>query len=482
MRVGKLGLARLSATLLDAAAIVPPLRATCAHMHENQGRIRAAARLMGADPAPYGRRMRELAAALGAGALPLPTIERSPRRPFDGRVVMALHGSPPHLNNGYAVRTRCLLDGLGAAGVDCVAVTRPNFPHDMAAFRAVPPRTIDEAEGHRWHRLASPAPLWEGPLSDYVQAFADGLARLAAERGATVIHAASNHVCGLAACLAAERVGARAVYELRGLWHWSTINRRPGWGGSETFALHEALERQATLRADRVVVLSEALAAHVRGWGVEPARIACVPNGVDAETFAPTARDEGLRARWGARPETFVVGFVGTFTPYEGLDTLLESIALLRTRGLDIVPVLVGDGEDTERLKRLAAKLGVPAAFPGRVPFGDVPKALAAMDCCPFPRRAEGATLLVPPLKLAEAMACGVPVAVADIPPLTETVIDGETGIVFAQGVKSLAAALAALQRDRATREEMARKARAWVAANRSWDTVTRTLLAAWQD
>ncbi|HLO76425.1 MAG TPA: glycosyltransferase, partial [Magnetospirillum sp.] len=379
------------------------MRATAAHMHEGEGRLSRASRLMDNDTTPYGRRLAELTRALSDGALPLPPPCPEPAAADVAHAVMALHASPPHVNNGYTVRTLCLLDALRRAGVECAAVTRPNFPHDSAAFRGVPRTDADQAGGHVFHRLHAQAALWEGPLSAYVDAFAIGLADHARRSGAGVVHAASNHVCGLAACLAAEQVGVRSVYELRGLWHWSTINRRPGWQNSETFALHEALERQAALRAHRVVVLSDALAQHARGWGVDPARIVAVPNGVDADAFAPVPRDEAVRAAWGASPETFVAGFVGTFTPYEGLDTLLQAVARLRQRGVDAMAVLVGDGEEADRLKALAGKLGAKAAFPGRVPFAQVPKALAAMDCCPFPRRAEGATLLVPPLKLAEA-------------------------------------------------------------------------------
>ncbi|HLO77729.1 MAG TPA: glycosyltransferase, partial [Magnetospirillum sp.] len=85
-------------------------------------------------------------------------------------------------------------------------------------------------------------------------------------------------------------------------------------------------------------------------------------------------------------------------------------------------------------------------------------------------------------LKLAEAMAAQVPVAVADIAPLTEMVTHGETGRVFAQGADALAEALEAVRLDPAAAQAMARAARAWVVANRTWDAVSRRLLSAWRD
>jgi glycosyltransferase involved in cell wall biosynthesis len=391
---------------------------------------------------------------------------------------MVLYASPPWLDNGYTVRTRCLLDELARQGTDCTAVTRPNFPNDLAAFRDA--EAVSELGGYE--RLSTAETMWEGPLDAYIRAFADRLALLARQRGASVIHAASNHVCGLAAALAAEQVGARSVYEIRGLWHWSTMHRRPGWENSESFALAEALERQAAARADRIIVLSEALANHVGAWGIPTDRIRRIGNGVDIDCFAPRARDDALRARWGAGPESFVIGFVGTFAPYEGLDVLLAASALLRGRGIDARAVLIGSGESETCLRNLARRLDLPVHFGARVPHAEVPRALASMDCCPFPREASGAASLVPPLKLGEAMAGAVPVVVADIRPLTEMVRDGGTGIVVASGAAALADGLERVWRDRDGSRRMAAAARDWMIENRTWDRLVRRVVEAWSD
>lgn len=481
-RVGS-WLQSLPPTLLDLAVLVPGLRPTIAHLHEHAGRLRQAARILQGDGSPYAERMRGLTAALDQGGLvSLGEHPVVPRRDFNGRAVMALYGAPPWLNNGYTVRTFCLLQELARQGMQCLPVTRPNFPRDLAAFRDAPEVPFDAVDNQQYERLTCPAPLWEGRLDSYIVAFADRLVDLARRHEATVIHAASNHVCGLAAALAADRVGARSVYEIRGLWHWSTVNRRPGWEHTESFALHEALERQAALRADRVIVLAEALAEHVLGWGVPPERVRCIGNGVDLDRFSPQPRDDAMRARWGARPDSFVLGFVGTFAPYEGLDVLLESAVLLRKRGIDVRPVLIGSGEMEDRLRALAKRLGLPVHFGDRVPHAEIPGVLASMDCCPFPRRASGAALLVPPLKLGEAMASGVPVVVADIPPLTEMVRDGATGRVVPPGPSALAQVLEIAWRDPEGSRRMAVAARKWMIDNRSWPSLAQRMIGTWSD
>jgi glycosyltransferase involved in cell wall biosynthesis len=465
--------------LAGAIAPLPPLRPAAARLYESAGRLRSAAGVAGRSA--YGARLAEMAFALERRELPLPPrpANREPRS-FNRRVVMALYGSEPWFANGYSIRTRCLAAQLAAAGIDCVAATRPNFPQDTAAGRRVPRADEETFGGVRYRRLAAGPSMMAGPPSAYVGAFADGLEALVRASGANVVHAASNHLVGLAACLAAERAGARSVYEIRGLWHWSTAARRPGWEASDTFALHEALERQAALRADRVVVLSAPLADYVRGWGVAAERIAVVANGVDPQAFRPHPRDLALRRALGAGPDTFLVGFVGTFTPYEGIDTLLEAVALLRRRGIDAAAALIGDGEEGSRLKCLARRLRVPAAFPGRVAFERVPAYLGALDVHAFPRRRRGATELVPPLKLAEAMACGVPVAVADLPPLVECVTNERTGLVFGHGPAALAAALERLRAEPGLAATLAEAARAWAVERRSWRNSIRPLLEAY--
>jgi glycosyltransferase involved in cell wall biosynthesis len=482
-RIGLDLVGRCPPWLVDTAARLPLLRRPAARLHEYRGRLRHAASLVGSDGTRYGDRLAELAAAFDRNGLslpPRPERSGSSASGFNRRVVMALYGSEPWFANGYSIRTRCLLRELTAAGVGCVPVTRPNFPLDLAAGRNTVRVDAEEHAGQCYRRLSADAGMMDGPVAEYIAAFAAGLAAIVRDSGASVVHAASNHVVGLAACLAAERTGARSIYEIRGLWHWSTATRRRGWETSETFALHEALERQAALRADRVVVLSRPLADHVRGWGVPEDRITIVANGVDPAMFTPLPRDRAMRSALGAGAATFLAGFIGTFTPYEGLDTLLEAVALLRSRGIDAAAALIGDGEEQPRLQALARRLRVPASFPGRVPFERVPAYLAACDVYPVSRRHSYVAALVPPLKLAEAMACAVPVVVADLPPLTESVVHQRTGLVYGHGAALLADALQRVHADRGFAASLAAAGRDWAAAHRSWRVVTEPLLSAY--
>ena len=123
--------------LLELAGAVPSFRETVAHLHEDAGRVRRAAQLLSRSASPYANRMRGLAAAIDQRQLAgIEAPDARPGRiPFNRRALMVLYASPPWLDNGYTVRTRCLLDELAQQGMDCTDATRPNFPNDIAAFR-----------------------------------------------------------------------------------------------------------------------------------------------------------------------------------------------------------------------------------------------------------------------------------------------------------------------------------------------------------
>ncbi len=468
---------RCPAGVVDLLGRMPPLRFRAAWWHESCGRIGRAAALLppragNSKLARYAARLRDFQEVLETGHLTLPepaTENRPSPLPFKGRTVMALYGSEPWMTAGYGVRTRCLLRALEGRGIACTPVTRPNFPADWPGHDGAPVGREETADGVTYRRLVSPVShQWDSPRR-YIEAFADGLVEIARETGASLLHAASNHIVGLAASLAATRLGLPWVYEIRGLWHRTTVSRRPGWERSELYRIHEALERQAAMRADRVVTLSEELARHVAGWGVPRDRISTVPNGVDEALFEPSARNEALRRDLGATDETLLVGFIGTFTPYEGLDRLIQAATALRSEGLEISLALVGDGEEERALRSLARRLGAPTVFAGRVPFDRVPAYYHALDLCAFPRRNLDATRLTPPLKLAEAMASGLPVLVSDLPALTEVVTDGHDGLVAGQGPDDLKEGLRRLADDPGLRRRLGAAGRERVRDGYRW-------------
>ena len=97
-------------------------------------------------------------------------------------------------------------------------------------------------------------------------------------------------------------------------------------------------------------------------------RVVTIPNGVDTELFSPGPADPGLRAELGLEGR-FVVGWIGSFRRFHGIDVLIEAAARARRDVPELALLLVGDGLGRPALEVHARKLGVPAVLPGTVAY-----------------------------------------------------------------------------------------------------------------
>ncbi|MFD7100051.1 glycosyltransferase [Streptomyces xanthophaeus] len=197
--------------------------------------------------------------------------------------------------------------------------------------------------------------------------------------------------------------------------------------GGATAALALRWERYGARWADRVLCVSEAERRAGETEGIT-ARWSVVRNGVDLDHFRPGAPDPD-QDKAAARaalplPEGFpgegpLTVCVGRLCPQKGQDVLLRAWPEV----VGAVPgarlALVGDGPDTERLRRTAALSGTGVHFAGAA--ADIRPWLRAADLVVLPSRWEGMALA--PL---EAMACGRPVLVSDVSGARESLPPGQ--------------------------------------------------------
>ena len=225
--------------------------------------------------------------------------------------------------------------------------------------------------------------------------------------------------------------------------------------------------------ADAVVTLSETMRRDIldRG-GTDPDRVVVVPNGVDVERFVPGPRDPELAARVGVGDDP-VIGYISSFTGYEGIRYLIEGTAELRRRGRRVRCLLVGDGEERAALEAAATAAGVDdgtVIFTGRVPHDEVLAYYRLIDVFVVPRTNDRVSQLVTPLKPYEAMAMERALVVSGVGALLEIVADGETGRSFRpEDPIDLADVVEPLLDDPAERERLGKAARVWVTEHRTW-------------
>src|SRR6185312_12015534 len=172
-----------------------------------------------------------------------------------------------------------------------------------------------------------------------------------------------------------------------------------------------------------------------------------------------------------------VIGFIGSFYDYEGLDDLIAAMPAEAAEHPDARLLLVGGGPKEAALRAQAqASPAAPAIrFIGRVPHDEVKRYYSLCDVMAYPRKRSRLTDLVTPLKPLEAMAQGRLVAASDVGGHRELVSDGATGILFPpDDPNGCAAALSSLFRRRDEWARLREAARAHVANNHDWERNVR--------
>ncbi len=230
------------------------------------------------------------------------------------------------------------------------------------------------------------------------------------------------------------------------------------------------VERRIWREADLVVGVSESLRRQLQRAGVVPARIRVLPNAVDTRLFQPDL-DGGLVRRRFELDGRFVIGFVGAFRPWHGLDLLLEGFEQLYREDSSMHLLLVGDGplrpHFEEEVRRM--KLQHAVTFTGEVAHKDVPHHLTAMDVAiaSYPAVED---FYYSPLKLFEYMAAGRAVIASRIGQVAEAIVDGVTGLLFEPGDRAgLVNCIRRLHSDAALRSELGRRANA-ACSERTWN------------
>lgn len=381
------------------------------------------------------------------------------------RVLHVLDHSLP-LHSGYTFRTRAIMTAQAASGLEVRGIT--GLRHEADG----PPAEV--ADGLLFHRTTGDAggPVGLRELRE-VARLAEAIERVAQDWRPDVLHAHSPALCGLAALRAGRKLGIPVVYEIRAFWEDAAVGNGTGRAGSVKYRLTRAMENRVVSEADAVFTICNGLRDDLITRGFDGGRIGISPNGVDLSLFGdPPARDDTLAAELGIPAGAPVIGFIGSFYDYEGLDDLIAAMPRLRQRHSDARLLLVGGGPMDAALRAQAA--ASPAAdaivFTGRVSHSEVERYYSLIDILAYPRKASRLTDLVTPLKPLEAMAQGRIVAASDVGGHRELIDDGETGTLFApDNPAACADALAYLIDARDGWECQRKRARAIVAERHDW-------------
>jgi len=347
------------------------------------------------------------------------------------KILHVLDHSIP-LQSGYTFRTLAILREQRALGWETVHLTSPKHTRPY-----VERETVDGWEFFRTPAATGPfarLPLL-GELA-LMQATGRRLAAVAAATRPDIIHAHSPVLNAIPAVRVGGRLGIPVVYEVRAFWEDAAASHGTGREGGPRYRLSRALETWALRRADAVTCICEGLRGDIAARGIPADKITVIPNAVNVEEFSGGAPpDVALARSLGVEGRT-VLGFIGSFYSYEGLELLLQAMPLVATKVPDARLLLVGGGPEDERLRRIAKErgLGESVIFTGRVPHDQVQRYYDLTDVLVYPRIPMRLTELVTPLKPLEAMAQDKIIVASDVGGHRELIRDGETGNLFRAG------------------------------------------------
>lgn len=383
------------------------------------------------------------------------------------RILHVLDHSLP-LQSGYAFRTAAIVREQRAQGFETLQLTTPrqNASDDL----------IEDVDGLRFYRTPMPGGARDRfALAGYLREMSATKRRidgLIDEFRPDVVHAHSPVLNVLPALRSAHGRGVPVVYEVRALWEDAAVDHGATREGSLRYRASRMLETYAMRRADHVTTICEGLRSEIVTRGIPASRVTVIPNAVDTREFVASATpDRELRSRLGLEGKT-VVGFAGSFYAYEGLDLLIDAVAMLGARMPDLRVLLVGGGPQDAALRDAVAErnLGTRVIFTGRVPHTDVQRYYGLIDVLAYPRRRMRLTELVTPLKPLEAMAQGRMFVASDVGGHRELVRHGETGyLCSANDPSALAHMIEHVFDNISAWPRIAAAARQFVESERTW-------------
>ncbi len=377
------------------------------------------------------------------------------------------------LQSGYTFRSQNIFRTQRKRGWEPIALTSPKHEESWKGQR----REFETIDGYRYYRTGSVSRA-RVPLEAEIRLMA-ALGRRIREivdlEKPDILHAHSPILNAIPALWAGRERGTPIVYEIRAFWEDAAVDHGTYSQGSWKYRLVKAIETWVCRKAYGVAVLCHGLKDDLIKRGIPSNKLAVVSNGINVEDFHPCKPDQNYNETWGLIGKR-VIGFIGSFYRYEGLNLLVEAFGHLATYRKDIALLLVGGGEMERELKAQieALHLHDKVIVPGRIPHERIPGVYAMVDILVYPRYSRRLTELVTPLKPLESMAMGKALVASDVGGHRELIQNGKTGLLFPAGnVSALIKALEQILDDNNFHQSLGKQAACWVNQEHPWEKTT---------
>lgn len=248
--------------------------------------------------------------------------------------------------------------------------------------------------------------------------------------------------------------------------HWSRLIFRN---------LARLAEASAVSEADIVSVISKGVIEQLKEQGLSPHTVVMNPNGVDPDEFYPAIDGRTVRKQYGFSAKHVVVGFIGTFAKWHGVETLIEAAIRSVRKRPSIRFLLIGDGGLRSKLEQKVSELGLEKsiAFTGLIPHSAAPRHLAACDILVSPHLGfdDKTKFFGSPTKLFEYLSMGKPVIASRLEQIGEIMVHKKNGLLVSPGdVDELTSLILLLSQRGDLRSRLGKAARKQVVEHYTWE------------
>jgi glycogen(starch) synthase len=385
------------------------------------------------------------------------------------RVLIVSWEYPPIVEGGLGRHVRKLSEGLVREGVEVHVLTRGAREHPTEETRA----------GVHVHRVEEP-PFPKDDLNRFVgwvDAMNDHM-RAAGTRLAERLRPDLVHGHDWLVAKACQAIARRAGVPYLTTVHATEFGRHQGWVGKHPQSYIHRIETRMAKRADGVITCSHYMRGHVADvFGIDEARVAVIPNGIDPDDLVAVADLAALRARFAAPDERLVL-LIGRLVYEKGFQIALDALPGLIARLGDVRFLVAGSGTHEAELKAQAKRLELAShgTFLGWIGDDVLHSLYRIADLCVVPSIYEPFGIVA-----LEAMASGCPCIVADTGGLREVVPNHDVGLRFrSRDPRSLARMMTRVLTDPDLRDRLVTEASEHV-LRFDWADVARQTVAVYE-
>ena len=395
------------------------------------------------------------------------------------KILHVLDHSIP-LHDGYAFRTRSILKMQSQLGLEQCSVT--------SAKQGATEKDVEQVDDLTFYRTQETKSFLDNiPFINHLATIGPLKKRIEQAvliEKPDIIQAHSPSLNGIAAYLVARKLNLPFVYEIRAFWEDAAVDNGSCKEGDLRYKLTRWLENYVLKRADAVTTICQGLKDDIEQRSLTKRAVTIIPNAVNIEHFDLINEKNDALLTQLKLTDCKVLGFVGSFYDYEGLDVLVAAMAKLLKKDPSYRLLLVGGGVQEQDLKVQVKELAIEeqVIFTGRVPHNNVSDYYSLIDILVYPRKSMRLTELVTPLKPLESMAQGKLVLASDVGGHRELIEHGKTGCLFnSDCVDSLVFEVEALFSQNQLQAQLKENGRTFVEQVRNWHKSVNNYLPIYQ-